>query len=147
VGDDRVAAFLGGRWLGHALHPLLTDLPIGSWTSASLLDVVGGRAARPAARRLIAFGVATAVPTALAGLVDWRSATPEERRVGVIHAGVNASAVVLYGLSLVSRRQGHHARGVLWAAAGGLVATGGGYLGGHLAAARDTALRATASSA
>ena len=39
---------LSGIWLGHALHPLLTDLPIGTWTSAVLLDWLGGgRAPRP----------------------------------------------------------------------------------------------------
>jgi hypothetical protein len=44
---------LSGRALGHALHPLLTDLPIGTWTSASLLDALGGRGrrGRPARRR------------------------------------------------------------------------------------------------
>ena len=34
---------LSGTWLGHPLHPLLTDLPIGFWTSAFTLDLVGGR--------------------------------------------------------------------------------------------------------
>src|SRR4051794_34117805 len=62
---------LSGTPLGHALHPFLTDLPIGTWTSAVLLDVVGGRAARPAAQRLIAAGVLAAVPTAASGLNDW----------------------------------------------------------------------------
>src|SRR3954466_6601529 len=62
---------LSGTQLGHALHPFLTDLPIGTWTPATLLDVVGGRAARPASERLIAAGVLAAVPTAASGLDDW----------------------------------------------------------------------------
>ena len=53
---------LSGRALGHALHPLLTDLPIGTWTSASLLDVIGGRHADRSARRLIGVGIAAALP-------------------------------------------------------------------------------------
>ena len=40
---------LHGTWLGHPLHPLLTDLPIGTWTSALLLDWLGGADARGAA--------------------------------------------------------------------------------------------------
>ena len=32
---------LRGEWLGHALLPVLTDLVIGTWTSATILDVAG----------------------------------------------------------------------------------------------------------
>src|SRR5436190_5494278 len=60
---------LSGTWLGHALHPLLTDVVIGSWTSASVLDLVGGD--DEAARRLIAVGIAAYAPTALTGASDW----------------------------------------------------------------------------
>src|SRR6185295_2661442 len=80
---------LSGTQPGHALHPLLTDLPIGTWTSASLLDLVGGPAARPAAERLIATGLLAAVPTAASGLNDWADTTPADdgvRRVGAVHA-------------------------------------------------------------
>ena len=48
---------LSGVWLGHALHPLLTDLPIGTYTSAVLLDWLGGKAGRTAADRLIGLGL------------------------------------------------------------------------------------------
>ena len=41
---------LSGSWLGHALHPLLTDVTFGSFMSAVMLDWVGGDRARPAAR-------------------------------------------------------------------------------------------------
>lgn len=52
---------LSGTWLGHPLHPVLTDLPIGFWTSAVVLDVMG-RQHRPAAQRLVALGVISAIP-------------------------------------------------------------------------------------
>lgn len=32
--------FLHGTWLGHPLHPVLAQVPEGSWLSAGLLDVV-----------------------------------------------------------------------------------------------------------
>src|SRR3954449_7169157 len=94
-----VKDLLSGTPLGHALHPFLTDLPIGTWTSASLLDVVGGRAARPAAERLIAAGILAAVPTAASGLNDWADTTPASdnvRRVGAVHAVANVTALALY---------------------------------------------------
>src|SRR4051794_22832493 len=55
--SDSVKNALSGVWLGHRLHPLLTDLPIGAWTSAGVLDVVGGRSSRPAADRLVTLGI------------------------------------------------------------------------------------------
>ena len=33
---------LSGTWLGHALHPILTDVVIGCFMSATLLDFLGG---------------------------------------------------------------------------------------------------------
>ena len=51
IGRGLVKDVLSGTWLGHALHPMLTDIPIGSFTSGSLLDVFGGKRARPAAAR------------------------------------------------------------------------------------------------
>ena len=62
---------LSGTWLGHALHPMLTDVVIGSFTSATVLDVLGGEGARAAARKLIGLGIVAYPPTALTGVNDW----------------------------------------------------------------------------
>lgn len=136
-------ALLGGRWLGHALHPMLTDFPLGAWMSASLLDLVGGRSSRPASRRLVGFGILAAVPTALAGASDWTQASSRQQRVGVVHAAVNSTALALYALSYRARRRDRHGRAVVLGVAGGVAATAGGFFGGHLSLARDTGLRAT----
>lgn len=132
LASDRADSMLRGEPLGHALHPLLTDFPLGAWMSTSLLDLFGGRRARPAATGLVAFGVAAAVPTALAGLAEWRAATGRARRVGVVHAAVNSTALALYSTSLVARLRGRHTRAVALGLAGGTVAFVGGYLGGHM---------------
>ncbi len=135
---------LRGDPLGHALHPALTDLPIGCWTSSMLLDLVGGRAGRPAAQRLIALGIASVAPTVATGLVDLSRRGEGPRRVGVVHASANALATVLYALSWRDRRRGRHARGVALSAAGATVATIGGLLGGHLAFGSSASANATA---
>ena len=124
---------LSGTWLGHPLHPMLTDLPIGSWTSAMVLDFVGGKRGRPAADRLVALGVVTALPTAVSGLADWSDTLGEERRLGLVHAAGNVVAVTLYGSSWLARRRGKRVRGVFLGLLGGTAATLGAYLGGHLA--------------
>ena len=104
--------------------------------SASLLDLFGGKPARPAATGLVGFGVAMALPTAAAGLAEWRSAGRVSRRVGVVHAAVNTSALALYMASFLARLRGKHRRGVLLGLAGGGAGWAGGYLGGHLSLVR-----------
>jgi nitrite reductase/ring-hydroxylating ferredoxin subunit/uncharacterized membrane protein len=123
---------LHGVWLGHPLHPVLTDLPIGFWTSAVVLDLVGGRAARPAADLLVGAGVAAAVPTAAAGLADWSELDRPERRAGIVHAAANVTATALYGLSFLARHRGHRGGGVVLGLAGASAVMAGAFLGGHL---------------
>jgi nitrite reductase/ring-hydroxylating ferredoxin subunit/uncharacterized membrane protein len=127
---------LSGTWLGHPAHPMLTDLPIGCWTSAFVLDFVGGRRSRHAAELLIGLGVVTALPTAATGASDWSDTWGASRRVGLVHAAANASALVLYACSWRARRKNHYARGVALGILGATAATIGGFLGGHLLARR-----------
>jgi len=139
LAHPRAAAVLRGVPLGHPAHPLLTDLPIGFWTSASALDLLAPVAGRRAADRLVALGVLSALPTALSGLADWRSAGEDDepvRRVGAVHAGLNVAGTALYGLSWCLRRRGHRPAGVLTAVVGAGVLSVSGYLGGHLASVR-----------
>jgi uncharacterized membrane protein len=137
VGSGRRLNFLRGRWLGHSFHPLLTDFPLGAWASASFLDLFGRKNTRPAAEALVAFGLAAAIPTALAGLADWSEADRESKRVGVVHAGLNSAVAGFYASSLVARRKKHHDVGVALGVCGGLLAWASGYLGGHLSLVRD----------
>ena len=91
---------------------VLTDLPLGCWTSASIVDVVGGRSGRSAATRLVALGLLSAGPTAYAGLASWSRLEGEDRRVGAVHAIGNDVAIVLFAGSLLARARGQHGRGV-----------------------------------
>ena len=134
VRPGRAKDLLAGTWLGHPVHPLLTDLPIGAWTSASILDLVGGGQARRAADALVGVGVLAAVPTAATGLSDLADVVdPRERSLGTAHALGNLTALVLYGGSYLARRRGRRAAGVRLAMLGAAVMTGAGFIGGHLA--------------
>jgi uncharacterized membrane protein len=141
VADPKRRDLLHGKQIGHALHPLLTDLPIGAWTSANLLDLFGGEESRPAARKLVGFGLLCAVPTVITGAAEWAMTTDGPRRVGVVHAGSNSVGFMLYGASWLARKRGNHSRGVGYALAGSLFATVGGFLGGHLAIGRKVGSR------
>lgn len=137
VGRSALAPMLRGRPLGHALHPLLTDLPLGCWTSAMLLDAVGGRSARSAARRLTALGLLGVAPAALSGLAEFDAFERRpDRRVATTHAVANAIATGCQLLSWRARRRDRQRRGVWWGLMGNSVAAASGYLGGHLAFAR-----------
>lgn len=128
---QRLRDALHGVWLGHPLHPMLTDVPIGTWSSAAILDLVPGTGA--ASATLIATGCAAAVPTAVSGWADWSQLHEPQQRVGLVHAAANTIGLGCYLASLSSRARGRTMRGKAWAYAGlGAVAVGG-YLGGHLA--------------
>jgi len=126
---------LSGTQLGHSIHPVLTDVVIGAWTSATVLDLIGGRASEPAARKLVGVGIAAYPPTALTGVTDYADAeygNDPVRRVGLVHAATNSVALALQTGSWLARRRGDVGRGKLLALAGTGVAAAGGYLGGHL---------------
>jgi nitrite reductase/ring-hydroxylating ferredoxin subunit/uncharacterized membrane protein len=142
--ESELKDLLSGTWLGHPLHPPLTDVVIGAWTSALLLDLLGGDRAREGADLLVAIGVVAAVPTASAGLSDWAELRGGSRRVGVVHALGNTTALVLHTLSWFARRRGDRRRGVALSAAGYGVATFSAWLGGHLSFAKGVGVNQTA---
>ncbi|MFD3679194.1 DUF2231 domain-containing protein [Streptomyces sp. NPDC058613] len=92
---------LHGRWLGHPVHPLMVQLPMGSWVSAAVLECVPGR--QRAARALVGVGIVAALPAEAAGWTDWAELRRPQMRVGLVHAAANAAGVALYALSFAAR--------------------------------------------
>jgi uncharacterized membrane protein len=129
-------AALQGRWAGHALHPVLVTLPLGTWTAVSVLDVMPSDAHRETAQTLTGLGVLAALPAAVTGLAEWADTNQRDSRTATAHALANSAALALYTLSWRARRGGRHARGALLAAGALGVSGVGGYLGGHLAQVR-----------
>jgi nitrite reductase/ring-hydroxylating ferredoxin subunit/uncharacterized membrane protein len=128
IGPGKVRDALHGVWLGHPLHPMLVQAPIGAWLSASFLDFTGG--GEEAARRLAGAGLVAAVPAMVAGAADWSEQHEQQMRVGVVHAAGNMAATGLYGASVLSH--GPRAGRVLRLAGLAAVAASG-LLGGHIA--------------
>lgn len=121
-------SLLSGTWLGHPLHPLLTEVPIGCWTGAVALDLLGGEGTAAAVDPLVGIGVLVALPAAVTGLSDWSDSYGGERRVGLVHAAANGTALGLFTVSLAAPRRTARGLRLLGLAAVGM----GGYLGGHL---------------
>jgi nitrite reductase/ring-hydroxylating ferredoxin subunit/uncharacterized membrane protein len=126
----------GGRWAGHPLHPALSDLPIGLWTGATILDVTDRNPAPRdgigAAGILSAAGILAACATALTGLSDWTVSNEQDRRVGLFHGLLNTVALGLQGASLGTRMTGHRSTARALGAASLTVTAAAGYVGGHL---------------
>jgi nitrite reductase/ring-hydroxylating ferredoxin subunit/uncharacterized membrane protein len=132
----QVRDLLHGTWLGHPLHPALTDVPLGAWTAALVLDLLGGLTGRRAFGRgadaAVALGLAGALGAAAAGLTDWQHLAARPRRVGLLHGLLNVGATGLYGLSFLLRRRAARAAGGRVAVLGYATAVVAAYLGGEL---------------
>jgi nitrite reductase/ring-hydroxylating ferredoxin subunit/uncharacterized membrane protein len=123
---------LHGVWLGHPLHPALILVPLGSWMSATVLDLLPGRR-RDAARTLVGVGVASALPAAAAGWADWSDLHPQQQRTGLEHAVANGVSIGLQFASWRARRHGRQGRGAVLSLAALGLSSAAAYLGGHLA--------------
>ena len=135
ISDGVPKGVLSGAWLGHALHPIMTDIPIGAWTSSVLLDWTGGKESRSAADRLILTGVLAAGATVATGWSDWADVEQRDaavRRSGLVHAAANATATALMMGSYVARKRGARGPGRLLSLAGSAALGVVGWLGGHL---------------
>jgi nitrite reductase/ring-hydroxylating ferredoxin subunit len=102
-------------------------VPIGTWLSATLLDLTKDSDAQ--ARRLTAAGVLMSMPAAVSGATDWSEQHEQQMRVGVVHALANVAGLTCYGASLLTRnrRTGRQLR-----LAGLAAVVLGGKLGGYI---------------
>ncbi len=127
---------LHGTWLGHPLHPVLTEVTIGAWTLGALVDAIGAargsRTARRTGDRLTAIGTASALPTALAGLADWTTFPEWAENPATLHAIGNLAAVGLYLLSIRDRRAGHRTRALAMSGVALVLSAVSGWLGGEM---------------
>jgi nitrite reductase/ring-hydroxylating ferredoxin subunit/uncharacterized membrane protein len=137
---------LHGTFLGHPLHPPLTDIPIGAWTVAAAcdaLDVAGISRHRATADFAIGIGAAGALAAAVTGLADWSDTSDEPQRLGMLHALLNSAALASYVTSMIARRCGARGFGIAAAFAGyGLVSLAA-YIGGELSFGRQLGVKHT----
>ncbi|MBU3065745.1 Rieske (2Fe-2S) protein [Nocardia sp. NEAU-G5] len=144
VRSDAAQSALAGTWLGHKLHPVLTDVPIGAWSMACLLDASAGPAGAREARRLVGIGILAAVPTAMTGANDWSLGYGPEQRLGLVHGLANAAGTTCQAMSWIARRRGRRGRGIALSALGVGFTLGAAYLGGHLTLVRGVGVDHTA---
>lgn len=150
LGDARpLKDALHGTWLGHPLHPVLTDIPVGAWTLAMVLDAFesmsGRRELGAGADFAIGVGLLGALASAVTGITDWSETDGRAKNVGFVHALCNVAATSLYTASWWMRKRSSSRKdGVALSTLGYLIAFGGAYLGGHLVFAEQIGVDHTA---
>jgi nitrite reductase/ring-hydroxylating ferredoxin subunit/uncharacterized membrane protein len=136
TGGQPLKDFLHGVWLGHPLHPVLTDVPLGAWTVAVVLDALdeikGSNGFRRGADAAVTIGLAGAVGAAVTGMADWEHLDGQPRRVGLMHGMLNTTAALLYARSLQLRNRRQRRAGRGFALLGYAVSMAAAYLGGKL---------------
>ncbi|TKK65969.1 Rieske 2Fe-2S domain-containing protein [Ilyomonas limi] len=148
---QEIKDFLHGVWLGHPLHPVLTDVPVGAWTAAAVLDsleLLGGKKYKAGADAAIAVGLVGAAGSAITGLTDWTGTSGKSRKIGLMHALLNVTATTLYTTSYFLRKQkGSRKTAIGLAMLGYGVASLAAYLGGHLVYGEQIGVDHTATAA
>ncbi len=145
----RLKSLLNGTWLGHPLHPALTDVPLGAWLIAAIFDIIllisplAAHWAAQGALVAVIVGLVGALGSALTGFADWSDTYGTERRLGLYHALLNIAATVLYLVSLVLRLLNGSNESLVAALLGfvGLIAVlSAAYFGGDMVFVRGTSV-------
>ena len=135
TGND-IKNFLHGKWLGHPLHPLITDVPIGAWTTAAALDTMelfGSDKYKTGADAAVTIGLVGAAGAAVTGLTDWTGTTQIERKAGLAHAMLNVTATALYLTSAILRKNKKSRKtAISLSMLGYCITTVSAYIGGNL---------------
>jgi nitrite reductase/ring-hydroxylating ferredoxin subunit/uncharacterized membrane protein len=132
---------LHGTWFGHPLHPALTDIPVGAWSASFILDLLSlrrNRTIQQSADITLGIGLAGALAAALPGLADWQETYGRERRIGLLHGLLNATALIFYTTSLVQRRRKRRSAARLLSLLGYSTVLFSEYLGGELVFGQGT---------
>lgn len=130
---------LQGRSAGHAIHPVVVQIPLGTLTGAVIMDIL---AEPSAATKLLLVSLVSSAPSALTGWAEWVDADPGSQRVGLVHAGLNAAGILLVATSCVARVRHQRVPGIVLAGLAGVAWGLGGYLGGHISLVRKYASHA-----
>lgn len=139
-GSDRagraVKDLLHGTWLGHPLHPVLVNVPIGAWTVALVFDAFEGLGGSDdlaaGADAAIGIGILGALGAAVTGATDWSETGGRSEKIGLFHGLLNVATTGIYTASWIARRKRRRDTGVALSMLGFALGSAAAYLGGHL---------------
>jgi nitrite reductase/ring-hydroxylating ferredoxin subunit len=123
--------FLHGKWLGHSVHALLTDLPIGVLSLTVLLDLLDQRVAADIS---LVVGVLGMIVAAVAGAADYADTDDDPRAAATVHATLMVVSLGAYVVSLWLRlgAGGDRLAAIATELVGYGILLAGAYVGGEL---------------
>jgi nitrite reductase/ring-hydroxylating ferredoxin subunit/uncharacterized membrane protein len=92
--------FLNGTWLGHPVHSVVTDVPVGALTVSIVADLIGQPLVADVSMLL---GVLAMVAAAVTGLADYTEVDGNARTRATVHGTLMVVTLVLYLISLLIR--------------------------------------------
>jgi nitrite reductase/ring-hydroxylating ferredoxin subunit/uncharacterized membrane protein len=123
--------FLNGTWLGHPVHAVVTDVPVGALTVSIVADLIGQPLVADVSMLL---GVLAMVAAAVTGLADYTEVDGNARNRATVHGTVMVVTLAVYVVSLVIRSGAPADRlaPILLAVVGYLLLSLGAAIGGDL---------------
>ena len=132
----------GAKILGHHIHPIAIVFPLGLLSTAVIFEIVyyitDTRTFADVAYWMMISGVIGGLVAAVFGLLDWLAipAGTRAKSVGLMHAGANAAALLLFFISWYLRNGQTTTEPTTLASvlafAGFALALAGGWFGGEL---------------
>jgi nitrite reductase/ring-hydroxylating ferredoxin subunit/uncharacterized membrane protein len=92
--------FLNGTWLGHPVHSVVTDVPVGAMTVSIIADLIGQHTVADVS---MVVGVLSMVAAAVTGLADYTEVDGTARNRATVHGTLMVVTLILYVVSLVIR--------------------------------------------
>lgn len=131
---------LNGTWLGHPVHPVLVDIPLGAWSVTTVFDLMALSSEDTSLERSadlsLLIGLTGALGSVVTGITQWSDTDATDRRVGLLHGLLNGGVTVLYATSALLRLTGQRRTAIGLSTAGYLTSLFTAYLGGELAYAK-----------
>jgi nitrite reductase/ring-hydroxylating ferredoxin subunit/uncharacterized membrane protein len=129
--------FLNGAWLGHTLHSVLVDVPMGAFSALVVLDLlaifVGLRGVENASTIVLGVGLLGAIGAIFAGLTDHKDTLQDDRPLVTLHGLIQIVATTLFAVSFFLRVGDADSGVARWVAiVGYLVINVGAFIGGHV---------------
>jgi nitrite reductase/ring-hydroxylating ferredoxin subunit/uncharacterized membrane protein len=92
--------FLNGTWLGHPVHAVVTDVPIGALTVSIVADLIGQPIVADVS---LVLGVLAMIASAVTGAADYTEVDGNARSRATVHSVIMVASLVVYAISLLIR--------------------------------------------
>jgi nitrite reductase/ring-hydroxylating ferredoxin subunit/uncharacterized membrane protein len=95
-----IQSFLNGTWLGHPVHAVVTDVPIGALTVSIIADLINQPIVADVS---LVLGILAMLASAVTGAADYTVVDGTARNRATVHSAIMVASLVIYASSLLIR--------------------------------------------